>query len=149
MLSLRKLSVRSRFYLTMALVAVSLIVQAGWGFVSARSAGATVTSMFDQAEVATQQPAILRSGQAGLADIRDGMARDALVAAIARGDLAGPIAAQGSDEPARLMHGLADMQRSLRRLVGQVRESSRSARPRPSRTRASSRSRARAARSTR
>jgi methyl-accepting chemotaxis protein len=277
MLSLRNLSVRSRFYLVMALVAVSLIVQAGWGFVSARSAGATVTLMFDQAEVATQQAAslreamasvrryqaemiatavsnptgvgplheawkrqidalgrggdallkarpgdaalaalvgkqrklladvveivdpvaqqltdakmdataalayagqasdkldaaqenlaaILRSGQAGLADIRAGMARDALVAAIARialvgvtlalflplmwvtlrsvcgpldqavavatriarGDLAGPIAAQGNDEPARLMHGLADMQRSLRRLVGQVRESSES-----------------------
>jgi len=277
MLSLRNLSVRSRFYLVMALVAVSLLVQAGWGFVSARSAAATVTVMFDQAEATSQQAAslreaiagvrryqaemiatavsnptgvgplheawkrqidalgrggdallkarpadaalaalvgkqrklladvveivepvaqqltdakmdataalayagqagdkldaaqdnlaaILRSGQAGLADVRAGMARDALVAAVARialvgvtlalflplmwvtlrsvcgpldqavavatriagGDLAGPIAAQGSDEPARLMHGLAEMQRSLRRLVGQVRESSES-----------------------
>ena len=269
MLSMRNISVRSRFYLVMSLVAASLLVQAGWGLVSARSDAATVTVMFDQAEATAQQAAslreaiagvrryqaemiatavsnptgvgplheawkrqidalgrggdalvkarpadaalaalvgkqrklladvveivepvaqqltdakmdataalayagqagdkldaaqdnlaaILRSGQAGLADVRAGMARDALVAAVARialvgvtlalflplmwvtlrsvcgpldqavavatriagGDLAGPIAAQGSDEPARLMHGLAEMQRSLRRLVG-------------------------------
>ncbi len=45
---------------------------------------------------------------------------------IASGDLSGAVDASGKDEPARLMKALADMQAALRRLVGQVRESSES-----------------------
>ena len=45
---------------------------------------------------------------------------------IASGDLGGSISTEGRDEPARLMKSLAEMQASLRRLVGQVRESSES-----------------------
>jgi methyl-accepting chemotaxis protein len=45
---------------------------------------------------------------------------------IAGGDLGGEVHTGGRDEPARLMQALSDMQASLRRLVGQVRESSES-----------------------
>jgi methyl-accepting chemotaxis protein len=48
----------------------------------------------------------------------------AVATRIASGDLASRIEAEGQDEPARLMRALADMQGSLRHLVGQVRESS-------------------------
>ena len=43
---------------------------------------------------------------------------------IADGDLTSRIDTRGSDEPARLLQGLADMQAALSRLVGQVRASS-------------------------
>jgi hypothetical protein len=49
MLSMRNISVRSRFYLVMALVAISLLIQAGWSWVSAQSGISTVTVLFDQA----------------------------------------------------------------------------------------------------
>ena len=277
MLSMRNISVRSRFYLVMALVAISLLIQAGWSWVSAQSGISTVTVLFDQAEATAQQvgtlresmasvrryqaemiatavsnptgvgplhdawkkeigslntggdalvkahpadtalvdlvakqkkllgevveiidpiaqqltdakmdssaalayagqanekleaaqgnlTAILKSQQAGLAGIRGEIARSSMIAAIARimlvgvtlaifvplmwitlrsicgpldqavavatriasGDLASRIVAEGQDEPARLIRALADMQSSLRNLVGQVRESSES-----------------------
>jgi methyl-accepting chemotaxis protein len=277
MLSMRNISVRSRFYLVMALVAISLLIQAGWSWVSAQSGTSTVTVLFDQAEATAQQvgtlresmasvrryqaemiatavsnptgvgplhdawkkeigslnaggdalvkahpadtalvdlvakqkkllgevveiidpiaqqltdakmdssaalayagqanekleaaqgnlTAILKSQQAGLAGIRGEIARSSMLAAIARimlvgvtlaifvplmwitlrsicgpldqavavatriasGDLASRIVAEGQDEPARLIRALADMQSSLRNLVGQVRESSES-----------------------
>ena len=277
MLSMRNISVRSRFYLVMSLVAISLLVQAGWGWVSAQSGISTVTVLFDQAEATAQQvaslresmasvrryqaemiatavsnptgvgplhdawkkeignlnsggdalakahpadlalvdllgkqkklladvveivdpvaqqltdakmdaaaalayagqangkleeaqanlTAILKSQRAGQAAIRATLAQGSMLASMARialvgitlaiflplmwmtlrsicgpldqavavatriagGDLAGPIAAEGRDEPARLVRALADMQVSLRNLVGQVRESSES-----------------------
>ena len=277
MLSMRNISVRSRFYLVMALVAISLLVQAGWGWVSAQSGTSTVTVLFDQAEATAQQvgtlresmasvrryqaemiatavsnptgvgplhdawkkeigslntggdalvkahpadvalvdlvakqkklladvveiidpiaqqltdakmdataalayagqanekleaaqgnlTAILKSQQAGMAGIRGEIARGSMIASLARialigitlaiflplmwitlrsicspldqavavatriasGDLANRIVAEGHDEPARLIRALADMQTSLRNLVGQVRESSES-----------------------
>ena len=50
----------------------------------------------------------------------------AVATRIASGDLGSRIVAEGQDEPARLIRALADMQTSLRNLVGQVRESSES-----------------------
>jgi methyl-accepting chemotaxis protein len=50
----------------------------------------------------------------------------AVAARIAAGDLGAGVPADGNDEPARLMRALAAMQESLRVLVGQVRDSSRS-----------------------
>jgi methyl-accepting chemotaxis protein len=50
----------------------------------------------------------------------------AVATRIASGDLGSRIVAEGRDEPARLIRALADMQTSLRNLVGQVRESSES-----------------------
>jgi methyl-accepting chemotaxis protein len=277
MLSMRNISVRSRFYLVMSLVAISLLVQAGWGMVSAQSGISTVTVMFDQADATAQQvaslresmatirryqaemiatavsnptgvgplheawqkqiaalntggdalvkahpadatltglvakqkklladvveiidpiaqqltdakmdataalayagqandkldavqanlTAILKSQQAGLAGIRAEIAQSSMLASMARialvgitlaiflplmwmtlrsicgpldqavavatriasGDLGSRIVAEGQDEPARLIRALADMQTSLRNLVGQVRESSES-----------------------
>jgi len=277
MLSMRNISVRSRFYLVMSLVAISLMVQAGWGWLSAQSGISTVTVLFDQADATAQQvgalresmasvrryqaemiatavsnpsgvapvhdawksaigalntggdalarahpgdaaladlvgkqkklladivevidpiaqqltdakmdaaaalayagqandkldaaqanlTAILKSQQTGMAGIRAEIARGALIASIARialvgitlaiflplmwitlrsicgpldqavavatriasGDLGSRIVAEGRDEPARLIRALADMQAALRRLVGQVRESSES-----------------------
>ena len=277
MLSMRNISVRSRFYLVMSLVAISLLVQAGWGWISAQSGISTVTVLFDQAEGTARQvgslresmasirryqaemiatavsnptgvgplhdawkkeintlnsggdalvkahpadtalvdlvgkqkklladvleiidpiaqqltdakmdataalayagqandkleaaqanlTAILKSQQAGLAGIRAEIAQGAMLASMARmalvgitlaiflplmwmtlrsicgpldqavvvatriasGDLASRIVAEGQDEPARLIRALADMQVSLRSLVGQVRESSES-----------------------
>ncbi len=64
MLSMRNISVRSRFYLVMSLVAISLLVQAGWGWVSAQSGISTVTVLFDQAEVTAGQVASLRESMA-------------------------------------------------------------------------------------
>ena len=66
MLSMRNLSVRSRFYLVMSLVAVSLLVQAGWGWVSAQSGISTVTVLFDQADATAQQVGALRESMAGV-----------------------------------------------------------------------------------
>jgi methyl-accepting chemotaxis protein len=43
---------------------------------------------------------------------------------ISRGNLSIDIDAQGKDEPARLLHALAEMQQSLSRIVGHVREGS-------------------------
>ncbi|UCU97725.1 methyl-accepting chemotaxis protein [Acidovorax radicis] len=43
---------------------------------------------------------------------------------ISRGNLSIHIDAQGKDEPARLLHALSDMQQSLSRIVGDVREGS-------------------------
>ncbi len=277
MLSMRNISVRSRFYLVMSLVAISLLIQAGWGMLSAQSGIATVTVLFDQAEATAQQvgslresmasirryqaemiatavsnptgvgplhdawkkeigalnsggdalvkahpadaalvdlvgkqkklladvveiidpiaqqltdakmdataalayagqandkldaaqanlTAILKSQQAGLAGIRAEIAKSSMLASMARialvgitlavflplmwmtlrsicgpldqavavatriasGDLGSRIVAEGRDEPARLIRALADMQTSLRNLVGQVRESSES-----------------------
>ena len=277
MFSMRNLSVRSRFHLVMSLVAISLLVQAGWGWLSAQSGISTVTVLFDQADATAQQvgalresmasvrryqaemiatavsnptgvdapheawkkaitalngggdalvkahpadaalaalvgkqkklladvvevidpiaqqltdakmdaaaalayagqandkldaaqanlTAILKSQQSGMAGIRAEIARGSLIASIARialvgitlaiflplmwitlrsicgpldqavtvaariagGDLGSRIVAEGQDEPARLMRALADMQAALRRLVGQVRESSES-----------------------
>jgi methyl-accepting chemotaxis protein len=277
MLSMRNISVRSRFYLVMSLVAISLLIQAGWGMISSQSGISTVTVMFDQAEATAQQvgtlresmaslrryqaemiatavsnptgvgplheawkkeiaslnnggdglvkahpadaglaelvakqkkqladvveiidpiaqqltdakmdataalayagqandkldalqgnlTAILKSQQAGLAGIRAQIGQSALIASMARialvgitlaiflplmwmtlrsicgpldqavavatriasGDLGSRIVAEGQDEPARLIRALADMQTSLRNLVGQVRESSES-----------------------
>ncbi|MFL6625549.1 MAG: methyl-accepting chemotaxis protein [Vitreoscilla sp.] len=274
---MRNISVRSRFYLVMSLVAISLMVQAGWGWLSAQSGISTVTVLFDQADATAQQvgalresmasvrryqaemiatavsnpsgvapvhdawksaigalntggdalarahpgdaalaelvgkqkkllsdvvevidpiaqqltdakmdaaaalayagqandkldaaqanlTAILKSQQTGMAGIRAEIARGSLIASIARialvgitlaiflplmwitlrsicgpldqavavatriasGDLGSRIVAEGRDEPARLIRALADMQAALRRLVGQVRESSES-----------------------
>ena len=66
MLSMRNLSVRSRFYLVMSLVAISLLVQAGWGWVSAQSGIATVTVLFDQAEATAGQVASMRESMASV-----------------------------------------------------------------------------------
>ena len=66
MLSMRNISVRSRFYLVMSLVAISLLVQAGWGWISAQSGSATVTVLFDQAEATAQQVASLRESMASI-----------------------------------------------------------------------------------
>ena len=277
MFSMRNLSVRSRFYLVMSLVAISLMVQAGWGWLSAQSGISTVTVLFDQADATAQQvgvlresmasvrryqaemiatavsnptgvgplhdswkktigalnnggdalvkahpadaalaelvgkqkklladvvevidpiaqqltdakmdaaaalayagqandkldaaqanlTAILKSQQSGMAGIRAEIAQSSMIASIARialvgitlaiflplmwitlrsicgpldqavavatriasGDLGSRIVAEGQDEPARLIRALADMQAALRRLVGQVRESSES-----------------------
>jgi methyl-accepting chemotaxis protein len=65
MLSMRNISVRSRFYLVMSLVAISLLIQAGWGLVSAQSGISTVTLMFDQADATAQQVGTLRESMAG------------------------------------------------------------------------------------
>jgi len=277
MFSMRNISVRSRFYLVMSLVSISLLVQAGWGWLSAQSGISTVTVLFDQADATAQQvgalresmasvrryqaemiatavsnpsgvspvhdawktaigalnnggdtlakahpgdaalaelvgkqkkllaevvevidpiaqqltdakmdaaaalayagaandkldaaqanlTAILKSQQTGMAGIRAEIARGSMIASIARialvgitlalflplmwitlrsicgpldqavavatriasGDLGSRIVAEGQDEPARLIRALADMQAALRRLVGQVRESSES-----------------------
>ena len=66
MFSMRNISVRSRFYLVMSLVAISLLVQAGWGMVSARGGISTVTDMFDQADATAQQVGALRESMASL-----------------------------------------------------------------------------------
>jgi methyl-accepting chemotaxis protein len=66
MLSMRNISVRSRFYLVMSLVAISLLVQAGWGMVSARSGISTVTEMFDQADATAQQVGAMREAMASV-----------------------------------------------------------------------------------
>ena len=66
MFSMRNISVRSRFYLVMALVAVSLLVQAGWGWVSAQSGISTVTVLFDQADATAQQVGALRESMASV-----------------------------------------------------------------------------------
>ena len=66
MLSMRNISVRSRFYLVMSLVAISLLIQAGWGLVSARSGISSVTLMFDQADATAQQVGTLRESMASV-----------------------------------------------------------------------------------
>ena len=66
MLSMRNISVRSRFYLVMALVAISLLIQAGWGWVSAQSGISTVTVLFDQADATAQQIGALRESMASV-----------------------------------------------------------------------------------
>ncbi|MEP6505677.1 MAG: methyl-accepting chemotaxis protein, partial [Betaproteobacteria bacterium] len=66
MLSMRNISVRSRFYLVMSLVSISLLIQAGWGLVSARSGISTVTVMFDQADATAQQVGTLRESMASI-----------------------------------------------------------------------------------
>ena len=66
MLSMRNISVRSRFYLVMSLVAISLLIQAGWGLISAESGISTVTVLFDQAEATAQQVASLRESMASV-----------------------------------------------------------------------------------
>jgi methyl-accepting chemotaxis protein len=66
MLSMRNISVRSRFYLVMSLVSISLLVQAGWGMVSARSGIQTVTEMFDQADATATQVGALRESMASV-----------------------------------------------------------------------------------
>ena len=66
MLSMRNISVRSRFYLVMSLVAISLLIQAGWGMLSAQSGIATVTVLFDQAEATAQQVGSLRESMASI-----------------------------------------------------------------------------------
>ncbi len=66
MFSMRNISVRSRFYLVMSLVAISLLIQAGWGMVSARTSISTVTDMFDQADGTAQQVGALRESMASL-----------------------------------------------------------------------------------
>ncbi|MFL6679544.1 MAG: hypothetical protein ACJ8IK_14490, partial [Burkholderiaceae bacterium] len=64
MFSMRNISVRSRFYLVMSLVAISLMVQAGWGWLSAQSGISTVTVLFDQADATAQQVGALRESMA-------------------------------------------------------------------------------------
>jgi methyl-accepting chemotaxis protein len=66
MLSMRNISVRSRFYLVMSLVSISLLVQAGWGMISARSGIQTVTEMFDQADATATQVGALRESMASV-----------------------------------------------------------------------------------
>jgi methyl-accepting chemotaxis protein len=66
MLSMRNISVRSRFYLVMSLVTISLLVQAGWGMFSAQSGISTVTVLFDQAESTAQQVGTLRESMASI-----------------------------------------------------------------------------------
>ena len=66
MLSMRNISVRSRFYLVMSLVAISLLVQAGWGWFSAQSGISTVTVLFDQADATAQQVGSLRESMASV-----------------------------------------------------------------------------------
>jgi methyl-accepting chemotaxis protein len=66
MLSMRNISVRSRFHLVMALVAISLLIQAGWGWVSAQSGISTVTVLFDQADATAQQIGTLRESMASV-----------------------------------------------------------------------------------
>ncbi len=66
MLSMRNISVRSRFYLVMSLVAISLLVQAGWGAVAARGGISTVTEMFNQADLTATQVAELRESMASI-----------------------------------------------------------------------------------
>ncbi|MGN6527758.1 MAG: methyl-accepting chemotaxis protein [Burkholderiaceae bacterium] len=66
MLSMRNISVRSRFYLVMSLVTISLLVQAGWGMISARSGIQTVTEMFDQADATATQVGALRESMASV-----------------------------------------------------------------------------------
>ena len=66
MFSMRNLSVRSRFHLVMSLVAISLLVQAGWGWLSAQSGISTVTVLFDQADATAQQVGALRESMASV-----------------------------------------------------------------------------------
>jgi methyl-accepting chemotaxis protein len=66
MLSMRNISVRSRFHVVMSLVAISLLVQAGWGMVSARTGITTVTEMFDQADTTAQQVGAMREAMASV-----------------------------------------------------------------------------------
>src|SRR3954470_14631654 len=66
MLSMRNLSVRSRFYVVMSLVAISLLIQAGWGMVSARTGITTVTEMFDQADRTAQEVGAMREAMASV-----------------------------------------------------------------------------------
>ena len=66
MLSMRNISVRSRFYLVMSLVAISLLVQAGWGMISARSGISAITEMFDQADATARQVGTLRESMASV-----------------------------------------------------------------------------------
>ena len=66
MLSMRNLSVRSRFYLVMSLVAISLLVQAGWAMFSSQSGISTVTVLFDQAETTARQVGQLRESMASI-----------------------------------------------------------------------------------
>ena len=66
MFSLRQISVRSRFYLVMSLVTISLLVQAGWGMLAAHGGIATITEQFDQADATAQQVGALREAMASV-----------------------------------------------------------------------------------
>jgi methyl-accepting chemotaxis protein len=64
--SLRNLSVRSRFYLVMALVSLSLVVLAVWGVLAARSNITTVTELFDKADATARQVGEMRESMASV-----------------------------------------------------------------------------------
>ena len=64
--SLRNISVRSRFYLVMTLVSLSLVVLAGWGALAARSDIATVTELFDKADATARQVGEMRESMASV-----------------------------------------------------------------------------------
>jgi len=64
--SMRNISVRSRFYLVMALVSLSLLVLAGWGALAARANIATVTGLFDKAGATAQQVGAMRESMASV-----------------------------------------------------------------------------------
>jgi methyl-accepting chemotaxis protein len=63
---MRNISVRSRFYLVMTLVSLSLSVLAIWSLVATRGSISTVTDLFDQADRAAQQVAVLRESTASM-----------------------------------------------------------------------------------
>jgi len=65
-LSVRRISVRSRFYLVMGLVGLSLVVLAAWSTWSTHSSITTITALFDRQERAAHQVAALRESMASL-----------------------------------------------------------------------------------
>ncbi|XAH24609.1 methyl-accepting chemotaxis protein [Xylophilus sp. GW821-FHT01B05] len=66
MLSVRRISVRSRFYLVMAMVSLSLLVLAAWSTWSTRESIATITALFDHQNRTGQQIAALRESMASV-----------------------------------------------------------------------------------
>ncbi|WP_198968892.1 methyl-accepting chemotaxis protein [Xylophilus sp. ASV27] len=66
MLSVRRISLRSRFYLVMGLVGLSLLVLAAWSTWTTRHSITTITALFDRQEHSTEQIAVLRESMASL-----------------------------------------------------------------------------------
>jgi methyl-accepting chemotaxis protein len=64
--SLRNISVRSRFYLVMTLVSISLVVLAGWSALASHAAISTVTELFDKADTTAQRVGALRESMASV-----------------------------------------------------------------------------------
>jgi methyl-accepting chemotaxis protein len=106
--SLRNISVRSRFYLVMAVVSLSLVVFAAWGSLAARSNIAVVTALFDRADASAQQVGAMRES---LASVRRYQA-EMMATAVSNPTGVEPIHAAWKKELAALDEGAANLARA-------------------------------------